>query len=356
MITQAPLLETKAPAVVPRNGESADEYIYLSGRPTLRRFLRFVRTNCTHHTRESALIEEWHAAQNHIRLLEKEEAGCPDNPPITQLDSHYEPLLIEFLKDPLVRGGFNTVPTEVALVELDRLVVHQKHIDLTFAQSLTTKLGRAPSEEEIFRTCLPFDHPHPPVQWSRVSRGKYAFMSPSNDLRFLGTMALDPENIADYPPPGSLVGVVGIAVGFGSNFLNAVYTSNRLILNNGSHRAFALRALGVTHVPCIIEHVSSPEELDLVAAEKVRSDPDYYIKSPRPPMLKDYFDPKLRKVLPVRRRHRQVMVRFEVDEEFVPALEPGGDSSSRMTLSGDARRDTRDCCGLEAAFRPERGK
>ncbi len=320
MITQAPVLEARAPAAVPRNGESADEYIYLRGRPTLRRFLRFVRTNAAHHTSEDALVEEWQAAQDHIRRLEKEEAGLADRPPITQLASHYEPLLIEFLKDPLVRGGFNTVPTEVALVDLDRLVVHQKHIDLTFARSLAKQLGPAPSEEQIFRACLPFNHPQPPVQWSRVAHGKYVFISPSNDLRFLGTMPLDPTNITNYPPPGSLVGVVGIAIGFGSNFLNAVYADNRLILNNGSHRAYALRALGVTRVPCIIEHVSSPEELDIVAPEKVRGDPDFYLKNPRPPMLKDYFDPKLRKVMPVRRRHRQIMVRFEVDEDFVPAL------------------------------------
>jgi hypothetical protein len=37
-------------------------------------------------------------------------------------------------------------------------------------------------------------------------------------------------------------------------------------------------------------------------------------------MLKDYFDPHLRKVMPVRRRLRQVRVKFEVDETFTPAF------------------------------------
>jgi len=37
-------------------------------------------------------------------------------------------------------------------------------------------------------------------------------------------------------------------------------------------------------------------------------------------MLKDYFDARLRKMTPVRRRLRQVTVKFEVDEAFVPAL------------------------------------
>ena len=38
------------------------------------------------------------------------------------------------------------------------------------------------------------------------------------------------------------------------------------------------------------------------------------------PMLKDYFNPQLHVVLPVHRRLRQVTVRFEVEEDFVPAL------------------------------------
>src|SRR5439155_17488803 len=120
--------------------------------------------------------------------------------------------------------------------------------------------------------------------------------------------------------PGNLVGVVGLAVGFGSNFLNAVYVENRLILNNGSHRAYALRKMGITHVPCIVQHLSSRDELDVLGPSEVRHDPDLYLKHPRPQMLKDYFNPKLYKVLPVRRRLRQITVRFEVDEYSVPVL------------------------------------
>jgi hypothetical protein len=232
----------------------------------------------------------------------------------------YASFLTEFLKDPLVRHNFNTVPTEVAFVELDRMVVYQKHIDLNFARQLESKLGPAPTEDQILKICLPYDHPQPPVKWSRVRRDKYVFMSPSNDLRFLGAMRMHPGHVKDYPPPGNLVGVVGLAVGFGSNFLNAVYVENRLILNNGSHRAYALRKMGITHVPCIVQHLSSRDELDVVGPSEVRHDPDFYLKHPRPQMLRDYLHPKLYKVMPVRRRLRQVTVRFEVEEHSVPAL------------------------------------
>ena len=294
------------------------ENLYLIGRPTLKGFLGFVRKHAVNPPGEGVLIEEWQAANECVRILEKEEAGVADGPPMTGMGSEYEPLLIEFLKDPLVRYGFNTVPTDVAIVELDRLVVYQKHIDVTHVGRLEARLGPAPSEEQVFRTCLPYDHPQPPVKWSRVHENRFVFMSPSNDLRFLGTMELPSAQIANYPPPGDLVGVVGIGVGFGSNFLNAIYAENRLILNNGSHRAYALRKLGITHVPCIVQHVSSRDELDVVASAEIRDNPDLHLKHPRPMMLRDYFHPKLRKIMPVHRRLRQVTVRFEIEEQYVP--------------------------------------
>jgi hypothetical protein len=324
-------LQTPEPAALSRlerepsnlaNQDAANETLYLIGRPTLKQFLRFAKNHAVDPPGAGTLTDEWEAANEVFRALEKQEVGAADNPPITKLEvnSRNEALLAEFLKDPLVQNGFNTVPTEVALVELDRLVVYQHHIDLTYGRLLERELGPSPGEEQIFRTALLHDHPQPPVKWARVHKDKFVFMSPSNDMRFLGTMKLRGDNITDYPPPGNLAGVVGLAVGFGSNFLNALYAENRLILNNGSHRAYVLRKLGVTHAPCIIQHVSSRDKLDVVAGSEVMDNFDYYLKHPRPSMLKDYFNPKLHKVMPVRRRLRQITVKFEVDVEEVPAL------------------------------------
>ena len=297
-----------------------DENLYLIGRPTLKQFLRYVRNHAVHPPDEGLLTDEWETAKTFARSLETTEAGAADNAPIHKLGSQYEPLLIEFLKDPVVQRSFNTVPTEVAIVELDRMVVYQKHIDLTFVRQLERKLGPSPTEEQIFRTCLPYDHPHPPVKWSRMRRNSYVFMSPSNDLRFLGAIRLKPADIMRSCSSGNLVGIVGLAVGFGSNFMNAIYAENRLVLNNGSHRAYTLRKMGITHVPCIIQHLGSWDQLDVIASTEVAENPDFFLKNARPSMLKDYFNPKLRQVMPVHRRLQQITVKFEVEENSVPAF------------------------------------
>jgi len=311
-----------AKTIAAATGVPADENIYLLGRPTLGKFLRFMSQQSADPASkdEGALTDEWRAAHEHVRTLEKDEAGIADYPPIGKLDSRLDTVRNELMRDPLIVHGFNTVPTNIVMVELDRLVVYQKHIDLAHVARVKNQVGPAPGDEEIFRLCLPADHPQPPMKWSRVHNNSYVFMSPSNDLRFLRVMPLQARHITHYPPPGTLAGVVGVAVGFGSNFLNAIHAENRLILNNGSHRAYALRDLGFTHAPCIVQFVSCRDELDVVSSSDLRDNPDLYLKHPRPPMLKDYFDARLRKMTPVRRRLRQVTVKFEVDETFVPAL------------------------------------
>jgi len=318
MVVMPELLEEKsiAPAAAPAH----DEYLYLTGRPRLRDLIHFARSHALTAPDEAALTATWQTAHERVRQLETDEAGIADDPPITPLGPEYEPLLTEFVKDPLVRAGFNTVPTDVALVELDRLVVYQKHIDLTYVRQLIRTIDPAPSDAQIFRTCLLHDHDQPPVKWARVHHDTFVFVSPSNDLRFLGVVPLQGDQIKDRPPRGKFEGVVGVTVGLGSNFLNAIYAERRLILNNGSHRAYALRQLGVTHVPCIIQHARSRDEVDAVASSEVRKNPDLYLKHPRPPMVRDYFDPQLHLVMPAYRRLRQITVRFEVEESAIPAL------------------------------------
>lgn len=313
------LAEPQTPADTVVSQAEVDEYLYLIGQPTLKQFLRFVKDRAVNPEGSGDLTEEWKAANTVMKTLQKEEAGIANNPTIDPVSPDSE-LLLEFLKNPLVRNSFNTVPTEVAYVNLNELVVYQHHIDLTFVRKLEQNLKPSLNEEEIFRVCLPGERALPPAKWSRLHKDTYVFVSPSNDLRFLGVMPLEGKHVQSYPHPGNLVGVVGLAVGFGSNFLNAIYAEGRLILNNGSHRAYALRKMGITRVPCIVQHVSCREELNVLACTVVTDTPNFFLKEPRPMMLKDYFDPRLRKTLLVHKRTRQVTVKFEIDDGFLPAL------------------------------------
>src|SRR5439155_20811770 len=125
-----------------------------------------------------------------------------------------------------------------------------------------------------------------------------------NDFRVLETVLLHPQQVA-APSNGNPVAHVIISVGFGTNLLNVVAVENRLVLNNGSHRAYFLRELGITRAPCVVQCVSRRDELEIVGGE-LQQNPDRYLKAARPPLLKDYFDPKLRKVVAVAKKNRSV--------------------------------------------------
>jgi hypothetical protein len=301
--------------------QAADEHVFLVGRPPIGEYLGFVQSLAVngHAADLGELTEEWRRANDHVRALETTEAGIADGPPIRELPPDLAELAAELTGDPMFRRVFRFVPSRIALVELDRLMVFQKNINLRYVEELKARLGAAPAPASVFRLALSLDRAEPPVRHMQGPGNMFSFLCPSNDLRFLEPMVLAPGQVSGFTSTGRPNTVIGLAVGFGSNYLNALHVDGRLILNNGSHRAYALRDLGVTEVPCIVQTVTRRDELELVASGDFQRAPDRYLKTPRPPLLKDYFDLKLRKIVPVQRKNRLVRVQIGVEQSDVPA-------------------------------------
>lgn len=304
--------------------QEGERLLYLKGRPPLKDYLGYLRKQAKDGASlsQSLLAEEWRAANTHIKDIAADEFGWANDAPITSLPDHLLPLREQLFASPVYQQrSFRIGPSEIGIVELDRLVVWQKHINLSHVEHLTQQLGPLPSEETVFTLCLPLDHPKPPLQWIKTGKNTFVFVSPSNDLRCMDSTVVEPAQLCNFPPATKVIaGVAGVTVGFGSNFLHVIRIEGRMVLNNGSHRAYALRKVGITHVPCIINHVAGREELRVVAADDLSSNPDLYLKHPRPSLFKDYFDPLLHRTFEIRRKLRQIRVRIEVEEIDVPAL------------------------------------
>jgi hypothetical protein len=292
------------------------EEAWLLGQPPLSKYLDFVSETTVGgalHVR-SALVDEWRAANDYYAELEDREAGIADDAEICDLDPRLAALADEVRADPRWRRGFDALPTRFAMVELDRLVISQSYVNLLHAETLKRRLGDSPTLEALFRFCLPLDRSEASVQMRRAGSNRFLFWSESTDFRFQEPTLLDPGQINEHDSFGSMAGVVGLMVGYGSNFLNVIEAEGRLLLHNGYHRAYALRELGVTHAPCIVQTASRRDELRLVAARAILEDPAFYLKAARPPLLKDFFDPKIRKILRVPKILRVVEISFEAKE------------------------------------------
>jgi hypothetical protein len=164
---------------------------------------------------------------------------------------------------------------------------------------------------------MPIRAEEAPIDMRRLSSKRFLLWSKSSDFRFHEAAVLDPSQIVDYDPYGSLGAAVGVMVGYGSNLLNAIQSENRLLLHNGHHRAYTLLEMGFTHAPCIIRTVTRRDELNLLASADAAEDPSFYFRAARPPLLKDFFDPKIRKVVRVPRLMRLLEVNVEVKEHEI---------------------------------------
>jgi hypothetical protein len=299
---------------------SDEEHVYLIAGATLREYLNFMTTEPVgaETADRTALAAEWRAAHDRLARLRRAEEDWADDVRPQPLPAALEPLAAGVTADPIFRSAFDTFPTRLALVELDRLVVSQKTIHMAHVRRLRDRLGADPTPEQVFRLCLPADHPTAGVRVARVGSDSVVFVSDADDLRFHESVVLAPGQVAGHRPFGPVAGVVGLVVGFGSGYFNVIACEGRLVLNNGYHRAYALRELGLTHAPAVVQEVKRADEVGAVGGTVFRRNSDFYVRSPRPPVLKDYFDPALRKVVRLVPTARHVRVRFTVEEVDLP--------------------------------------
>lgn len=308
------LAPARADPRMDRNDASdALEEIVLLGQPSLQQHLDFVRDVVVggENADLRAVCDEWRRANDVYHELEETEAGIADQAECLGLDPALEPLAEEVRTDPRFQRGFDALPTTFGMVELDRLVVYQTQVTRQFIEATRARLGQHPDKRTLFRLCLPVGQREAALEIRRIGSRRYAFSSASTDLRFHEARLLRAAQISGYDSFGPIGGVVGLVVGFGSNMLNVVRSDTRMVLHNGYHRACAMRAAGITHAPCVIQTVTRRAELAVAAAEKVCENAAFYFKEARPPLLKDFFDPRLSKALPVRRTRKVVEVSFE---------------------------------------------
>jgi hypothetical protein len=296
------------------------EEIWLLGLPPLGRYLEFVADAVVDgaSAERAVLTDEWRAANDYYQELERSEAGIANQVERAELDPCLAALAALVKDHSQHRRTFDILPTSFGMVELDRLIVYQKHVSRNFIDILKRRLGPAPDAAALFRFCLPLEPCEAPVQIRQVGSRRYVFRCESTDFRFHESALLRPEQTNGYESYGAIAGIVGLVVGFGSNFLNVISVGKRLLLNNGYHRACALRELGITHAPCIIQAATRGDELGVVVKRDVAEHAEFYFESARPPLLKDFFDHRIRKVLPVHKRVRQIEVNFEVKDFLVP--------------------------------------
>jgi hypothetical protein len=313
--------DKRAPHPVHNCGNrAAKEQLFLSGLPPFEEFMQVTAGQPA----AAPWEVQWHQAAAARQVLAAAEAGIADNVPTQPLPLELESPLAAVRADDVFQQTLANAPHEFRMVELEKCVVYQKHLNLDDVERREKSLSRKPEWEELIAFCFPLEQQAVEPQIYRAGNTMYV-ISESNDLRLNPAgpqlVALDRNQLstllAGQTVPRTVAKGISLVVlfGYSLNFLHVFCIEGRLVLNNGYHRAAALFRRGQTTLPCLVQTVTRDQLSVVAAGSPLVQTPDLYLKADRPPLFKDFLDPRLHVKLVNRptRAMCRVSARFEVE-------------------------------------------
>ncbi len=284
-----------------------EAFVYLLGYPPVQEYLGFAAMSLNAPS-QGTLMDNWRAAYAQLGALGILEAGISDGVLVEDLPQALLVRADAISRDAVFQEAYSAMPTSIGMVDLERVIVHQKHINLSHAERVCARM-QAMGDVDLVGLCIGSSLPRPPVKVMRVAQNGFSFSSLSNDLRQLDVVLLAPEQVTGRAASGPVSSYVAVPVGYGMNALCVYRVNGRLILGNGMHRAYALLKRGIKLVPAVVQDVTTLEELALVCPP-VGANSGPYLSTPRPPLLKDFFNPSLTGAFERPSTVRQVKVVF----------------------------------------------
>jgi hypothetical protein len=293
----------------------------LSAFATQAEVLQHIRTQAIDEEaqRLPAILGAWEHLQPRVVDLLQTEAGTADSMLVEEIPEEHKSVLEDFASDPLFRKTFANLPTAFGLVEIDKLVAPQRTVNLDYVDRLVALLPKSPSMTELLGICLSPKRKMDPIQHLEIAPNTHVFSSPNSDIRFLGAFVkrLSTEDL-EYAVSGGLPAAAIIAfIGYGGAPVNVLLSGKRVVLNNGFHRVYALRSVGVKKIPVVIQQVRNVQlEFPSVVAGLPK---EYLLNVQRPVLIKDFFEPDFAITLKVRERIKMVTVGIGLSQHDVPS-------------------------------------
>ncbi|QCB47736.1 hypothetical protein [Hydrogenophaga sp. PAMC20947] len=265
----------------------------------------------------AALTDLWRAGQAEYARLELSEPGIADRPAVKPLPKAMDKHIAALVEREGVSRTFDTVPVAFGLVPLDALIVSQYSMTRAVVDHIAAGHPAPISPRRLAELCLPLKAPAASFRLAGRSEREFTFVSDAHDMRFLDAQVIEPLSVQQAPVMGHPQAVVALTVGFSANLLNAVRFNGRIALNNGHHRALALRALGLTHAPCLIQPCASMEDVQQAASSEILHNADLYFNAPRPPLLRDFDNPLLAHSFAAPRMRRVLTLKLDVQRRLL---------------------------------------
>jgi hypothetical protein len=263
--------------------------------------------------RKQEIKRLWPAATLAFQKLVEDEAHLPEAIEMRPLDAAWDDYVAGVRRNPAFAKTFANFPISFAEVEIDKLVAGQRMVHLHWVEKIKEK--GIPGNLPAF--CLEPGGDTTPITIARTAGTAFTASSNNPSMRFLGVHERAYEgNVLGHHPGGQPVHAIVLLLGYGISSINVYRVGRRLILGNGFHRLYALRAMGVTHAPVVVQQVTHPKlempaTIGDTACERLVSDP-------RPGLLKDFFDERLVCEITQKPFIKTMQVAWGTNEAFVP--------------------------------------
>lgn len=260
------------------------------------------------HGRLPDILEQWRQLRGRIRELEEREAGLPDKIRSVEIPLEYHAPLQAVEASPFFQKTFQDFPHTFEVVEIDKMIAPQRSVNGTYAEQLRASFPAPPTFDDLLEICLAPERPVEPIRHVQAGPNTHVFSSPVADMRFLDSAVRDvtAEDLQIAESGGIPTTAVLSFVGYGCSSINVFRVGSRIILNNGFHRVYALRSLGVTDIPVVVQHL---QHVPLELPSSFSGLPvQYVLHAPRPVLMKDFLEPGFTVSLGVRERLRVVKV------------------------------------------------
>ncbi len=198
------------------------------------------------------------------------------------------------------------------------IIKNKRTINLDYIEELWKPFSHPPSFDELLNFCISPTRQIAPIQHLELFPNPvHVFSSPNADLRYLGSRMkhLTPDDL-EYAQGGQPAAAIITFIGYGAASINAFRVGNRLILHNGHHRVYALRSLGITHVPIVIQDIIDPSTQ--FPPELVGIPSQYLLNHQRPALLKDFFNEVFVLTLDIPKRIKTVTIGVQVSQHDIP--------------------------------------
>ena len=260
---------------------------------------------------------QWREARAAFRALAEKESGCADNCTVLALPSTMEIQARALLASPLLNRRHEAVPVVLGLVEVEALVASALSLVDQRVSAVTAGLSGRPDEATLAECCWLTEPPHESPGHVLLTDYSLTVTSEAGELELDGVSLADPSLLTSDAMSSTVCAGLSLSLGRAPRTMHGIRYQGRILLVKGHHRARALRALGVTYLPCLVSVCADLDNLAACAPRRVVDTWQRYFADPRPPMLRDFDRRKLPFVYQSQPLRQQLRLQWTVTNEWV---------------------------------------